>query len=65
MQPVAPRHPEASVKRAASLVLLTIYALFTFGCGTSSPNSMLTGPASAQVRAWCRAAFTAAASTYW
>ena len=38
------------MKRAASLVLLTIYALFTFGCGNGSPNSMLTGPASAQVR---------------
>jgi hypothetical protein len=50
MQPVAPRHPDASVKRAASFILLTIYALITFGCGNSSPNSMLTGPASAQVR---------------
>jgi len=50
MQPVAPGHPEASVKRAASFILLTIYALITFGCGNSSPNSMLTGPASAQVR---------------
>jgi hypothetical protein len=50
MQPVAPRHPEASVKRAASFVLLTIYALLTLGCGNSSSNGMLNNPASPQVR---------------
>ncbi len=50
MQPVAPRHSEASVKRAASFVLLTIYALITFGCGNSNSNSMLNNPASVQVR---------------
>jgi Domain of unknown function (DUF4397) len=50
MQPAAPRHTEAFVKRAASFVLIANYALITLGCGGSSSNSMMTGPVSPQVR---------------
>ena len=49
MQPVAPRHPEVFVKRGASFALLAMYAVITFGCGSSS-NSMMTGASSSQVR---------------
>jgi hypothetical protein len=38
------------VKRAAFFLLLAIYALMTFGCGSSNTNSMLNNPAAAQVR---------------
>lgn len=38
------------MKRAAPIVLLTIYAPITFGCGNSGSNSMMNNPAPAQVR---------------